>query len=232
VQSSNAHPWSRDPTPGIAVVIAGIALVGFLLMTAAVLFFPAFQTLDARITSVMREASAPGSDALARSLTFLGDTWVMVALTVLGATWLLARGRRAEAVLLTATMIIGTAAGALLKELVERARPGLEMARIPVPDSYSFPSGHALAAFLYFGIVAFLFFIMARSARLKLWGWFVCSALAFGVALSRVYLGVHYLGDIIASWMLGSAFLLVAVLVYVWWVTREQASEGVTPGGA
>jgi len=232
MQPKSAHPWSRDPTPGIAVAIAGIALVGFLLMTAAVLFFPAFQTVDARITGVMRDAAAPGTDALARSLTFLGDSWVMAALTVLGATWLLVRGRRAEAVLLTATMVIGTTAGNLLKQLVERARPGLEIARIPVPDSYSFPSGHALAAFLYFGIAAFLFFIMARSARLKLWGWFVCSALAFGVALSRVYLGVHYLGDIIASWMLGSAFLLAAVLIYVWWVTREQAGEGVRPGEA
>lgn len=232
MRSNRVHPWSRDPTPGIAVVIAGIALAGFLLLTAAVLFFPAFQTVDARITGVMRDASAPATDALARSLTFLGDTWVMVALTVLGATWLLMRGRRAEAVLLTATMVIGTAAGALLKQLVERARPGLEMAQIPMPESYSFPSGHALAAFLYFGIAAFLIFIMARSVRLKLWGWFACSALAFGVALSRVYLGVHYLGDIIASWMLGSAFLLVAVLVYAWWVTREQAGEVVRREGA
>lgn len=226
----SARPWSRDPTPGIAVAIAGIALAGFLLMTAAVLFFPAFQTVDARITGVMRDASAPATDALARSLTFLGDTWVMVALTVLGAGWLLIRGRRAEAFLLTAVMVIGPAAGALLKEVVERARPGLEFARIPVPESYSFPSGHALAAFLFFGVVAFLIFVMARTARLKLWGWFVCSALAFGVALSRVYLGVHYVGDIIASWMLGSAFLLAAVLAYVWWVTRERAGADATPG--
>lgn len=221
MQQKSAHPWSRDPTPGIAVAVAGIALAGFLLLTAAVLFFPAFQTLDAEITGVMRDAAVPGTETLARSLTFLGDTWVMVTLTVLGAIWLAVRGRKEEAVLLTATMAIGTAAGSVLKQVVERSRPALEMARIPVPESYSFPSGHALAAFLYFGIVAFLFFIMARSARLKLWGWVVCSLLAFGVALSRVYLGVHYVGDIIASWMLGSAFLLVAVLIYVWWVTRE-----------
>jgi undecaprenyl-diphosphatase len=226
----NARPWSRDPTPGIAVAIAGIALVGFLVLTTAVLFFPAFQTIDARITGVMRDVSAPSADALARSLTFLGDTWVMVALTVLGAAWLLIRGHRVEAVLLAAVMVIGPAVGALLKGFVERARPGLEVARIPVPESYSFPSGHALAAFLFFGIVAFLIFVMARTSRLKLWGWFVCSALAFGVALSRVYLGVHYVGDIIASWMLGSAFLLAAVLAYVWWVTRDRVSAGAKPG--
>jgi len=210
--------------PGIAVVVVGVALACLLLLTAAVLFFPAFQSLDARISAALRAASLPGLDVFARSLTRLGDAWSMFALTLAGTGWLMMRRRRAEAVLLVATMALGTGAGALLKRLVERARPGLEIARIPVPESYSFPSGHALASFLFFGIAAFLFFIMARSARVKLLGWLACSLLALGVAFSRVYLGVHYVGDIIASWMLGSAFLVVTVAAYVWWVTREHTS--------
>ncbi len=210
--------------PGIAVVVVGIALACLLLLTAAVLFFPAFQEFDARISAAIREVSVPGLEALATTLTRLGDTWSMFALTVLGAGWLAMRGRRAEAVLLGATMALGTATGAILKRVVERARPGLEVARIPIPDSYSFPSGHALASFLFFGVAALLFFVMARSTRVKLWGWLVCALLALGVALSRVYLGVHYFGDIIASWMLGSAFLVIAVAAYVWWVTREHGS--------
>ncbi|MBE0417301.1 MAG: phosphatase PAP2 family protein [Coriobacteriia bacterium] len=224
MRPASAHPWSRNPAPGIAVVITGIALAGLLALTAALLFFPAFQDIDARISEAMRGVGLPAAKALARAFSFLGSGWVMAALTVLGSFWLLVRGRRAEAVLLAATMVLGTMAGNTLKEVVERARPGLEVARIPIPESYSFPSGHALAAFLYFGIVAFLFFVLARSVPVKLWAWLGCSLLAFGVAISRVYLGVHYLGDIIASWMLGSAFLLVAVGVYVWWVTRKRVA--------
>lgn len=222
MQPRDSHPWSRDPAPGIAVLVAGIALAGLVALTAGVLFFPAFQDLDARISDTLRGVDSSVLEALALSLSLLGSRWVMAALTVAGVLGLLVRGNRSSAALLAGTMVIGTAAGSVLKEVVERARPGLEVARIPVPETYSFPSGHALAAFLFFGIVAFLFFVLADSVRVKLWAWLVCSLLAFGVALSRVYLGVHYLGDIIASWMLGSVFLMVAVGGHVLWVTRKR----------
>ncbi|MDY0087528.1 MAG: phosphatase PAP2 family protein [Coriobacteriia bacterium] len=215
-------PWSKDPRPGLAAFIAGIALAGFIALNAAILFFPAFQSTDARVSATLREIALPGLDPLARSLTFLGSATVMTALTAIGAVWLYVRGSRSEAGLLVATMVIGTAVGSMLKLLIERGRPGLEAARIPIPDSYSFPSGHALAAFLFFGVVAFLVFILADSARVKLAGGLVCTLLALGVAFSRVYLGVHYLGDVIASWMLGSALLVGATSSYVTWVTREQ----------
>lgn len=222
MRPASAHPWSRDPTPGIAVLITGVALAGFLLLTAALIFFPAFQEVDARISGAMRGLGVPALEALARGFSFLGSGWVMVSLTVAGTLWLLLRGRRAEAALLAATMALGTIAGSVLKGVVERARPGLEVARIPIPESYSFPSGHALAAFLFFGIAAFLFFVLARSVPVKLWTLLACWFLAFGVAISRVYLGVHYLGDIIASWMLGCAFILAAIGIYVWWITRDR----------
>ncbi|MDF1542704.1 MAG: phosphatase PAP2 family protein [Anaerosomatales bacterium] len=224
MRPSSTHPWNRDPTPGIAALVTGVALAGFIVLTAALLFFPAFQDVDARISEAMRGVGGPVLEALARGLSFLGSGWVMAALTVAGSVWLLVLGRRAETVLLAATMALGTLTGNALKALVERARPGLEVARIPVPESYSFPSGHALAALLFFGIAAFLFFVLARSVRVKIWALLACWALAFGVAISRVYLGVHYLGDIIASWMLGCALILVAIGLYVSWITRERAA--------
>lgn len=216
------QPWSRSPAPGISVFIATIALLGFLSLTAAVLFFPAFQATDARLSDVLRNLSFPGLESAALVLTFLGSGLAMSVLTLAVMGFLLSRGRPAEAALLGATMVIGTVLGSVLKTVIERARPGFDLARIPVPESYSFPSGHALAAFLFFGVLAFLVFILAPSARVKLIGGLVCSLLVAGVAFSRVYLGVHYLGDVIASWMLGSALLVVAIAMYVGWATREQ----------
>ncbi len=207
--------------PGIAVAVTGIALTMLVMLTASILFFPAFQGFDARLSAAMRVVEFGPLEDSARLLTFVGDRWTMAILTALGVAWLFLRRMKAEAVLLGATMVIGTTAGSVLKELIERARPGIEFARIPVPESYSFPSGHALAAFLFFGIVAFIFFTRARTPRVKLGAWIACSLIALGVALSRVYLGVHFLGDIIASWMLGSAFLTAFVGAYIWWVTRE-----------
>ncbi len=215
-------PWSRDPVPGIAVLGAGIAVVLFVGMTAAILFFPAFQDIDERISGVVRDVHVPGFVAVAEFLTTLGSGVVMAALTVAGVAFLLLKRWRAEAVLLALTMAAGTAAGSVLKQVIDRARPGIEVARIPVPETYSFPSGHALSAFLFFGIVAFLFFVRAREVGVKFGGVIACTLLALGVALSRVYLGVHFLGDVIASWLLGSAFLTAFAGGYVWWVTRRE----------
>ncbi len=221
-RKKQAQPWSRDPTPGVAVLVASIAAIGFVLLTAAVLFFPAFQQIDARLSGFIRSIDIPGLESLALGLTFIGQGRVMAVLTVIVAIWLLFRSMRAEAVLLCATMALGTAAGSLLKEVVDRARPGFEYARVPVPDNYSFPSGHALAVFLFFGVFAFLSLLRARSVQVKFWAWFAFTVMALGVALSRVYLGVHYLGDIIASWMLGTAFLMLSFGAYVLWETRMR----------
>lgn len=231
MQQDIKPPWSKDPTPGVAVLVGGAALAGFITLTAAILFFPAFQSVDAHVSAAMRAIELPGLEPVAGLFTFLGSALAMTILTVIGTGWLLVRRRRAEATLLAATMALGTALGSMLKLLIERGRPGLEAARIPVPESYSFPSGHALAAVLFFGVVAFLIFILAEGTRLKFAGVSLCALLALGVALSRVYLGVHYLGDVMASWMLGSALLVGAIAAYVTWVTREQRGtpHGVQP---
>jgi undecaprenyl-diphosphatase len=222
MRPASAHPWSRDPTPGIAVLVAGIAFALFVVMTVSIIAFPAFQGFDERVSARIHAVDIAALETVARALSFIGDRWPMVTLTVLGTAFLLSRRMRAEAVLLASTMVCGALGGRLLKELIERARPGIEFARIPVPESYSFPSAHALAAFLFFGMVAFLFFTHARTPRVKIRAWLFCAFMALGVALARVYLGVHFLGDIIASWMLGSAFLTAFVAAYVWWVTRPE----------
>ncbi|HET6498131.1 MAG TPA: phosphatase PAP2 family protein [Coriobacteriia bacterium] len=222
MQPRTGHHWVRDPKPGLVVAVTGIALAGFLLLTGAVLFFPAFHEVDARLSYAIRdELRVEALDPFARGVTHIGSGVAMTVLTVIGSAVLLIAGRRAEALLLSATMIVGAALMSLLKLLVERPRPPIELARVTMPETYAFPSGHTLAAFLFFGVVGFLVFIMARSPRAKLWGWLACALLAIGVAFSRVYLGVHYVGDVIASWMLGSALITLAVAAYVGWVTRK-----------
>lgn len=223
MRGKNAQPWNRDPTPGVAVVATGVALAAFLALTGALLFLPEFREFDERLSAQLREFATPGLDTVARWVTDIGSGVVMTALTAAGALWLLLIGRRPEAVLLVAVMALGSASGAALQDLIERARPGLDAARIPIPDRYSFPSLHALASMLFFGIVAFLVFVMAPSVRVKIWGALACVIVALAVALSRVYLGVHFFGDIMASWMLGSAILIVAIACYAGWVTRKPA---------
>jgi undecaprenyl-diphosphatase len=113
---------------------------------------------------------------------------------------------------LSASLAAGVAAitVALLKEVTDRARPPVAEESlhplIPIPDSASFPSGHAATAFAAATAVALVY------PRLRV----PALALAALVALSRVYLGVHYWSDVIV----GSMFGVVVGWATVYFVRR------------
>jgi undecaprenyl-diphosphatase len=94
-----------------------------------------------------------------------------------------------------------------LKELFDRARPpeadpGLG-ALVPIPENASFPSGHAATAFAAATAIAIL------SPRMRPWA----LALAAAVALSRVYLRVHFPLDVLAGGLIGAALGAGAALL-------------------
>ena len=85
-----------------------------------------------------------------------------------------------------------------IKRVLKRPRPYHTLsitAVIKAHDQFSFPSGHTTAAFLFAGLASFYFPSLAAI-------WFVW---ATAVGLSRLLLGVHYPGDIVAGALLGSA---------------------------
>ena len=115
--------------------------------------------------------------------------------------------------LLTLLMAVpgGMLLNVLLKSVFQRARPHFDDPLL-ILDSYSFPSGHTVAATLFYGVLA-AYLISLPGMR---WGRRLAAALSAVlmvalVALSRVYLGVHYLSDVLAGAAEGCAWLTVCV---------------------
>lgn len=112
------------------------------------------------------------------------------------------------------TAISGTALTVVaLKYLVMRARPDIAFWAVP-EVGYSFPSAHAALALMFYG---FLIWIVRRSRRIHKSTKNVLSVY-FGlvillVGVSRVYLGVHYLSDVLAGYAIGALFLAVAIRI-------------------
>lgn len=208
------------------MIVFGMGLAGFAALALALVLYHPFVALDQRVSAAVVGMATPLLDAVLGLGTVLGSFAVMSLLTALVAAVLLVRGMRAEAALMAGTMALGTSLGWLFKHLFERARPALEYARIPLPSDYSFPSGHALAAFLFFSTVAFIVFVYARSVKVKFLVTTVCFLAALFVAVSRVYFGVHYVGDVIASWFLGAAWMSVSVGVYLAFVAGVEPQGG------
>ncbi|MHB1341247.1 MAG: phosphatase PAP2 family protein [Coriobacteriia bacterium] len=209
--------WRRDPRYGALVIVFGIALAGFIALAIMAVLTPSFVRLDKAVSGAIRSLGNPVMDPIAVGFTILGGVTVMSILTLGGAAWLWLRGRRDEAILFFGTVALGSALGHALKVLVGRARPALEFARISIPDSYSFPSGHALASFLFFGTLVFLLVTVEHKVPLRIRAvvTVLCVLIAVSISMSRVYLGVHYLGDVFGGWLLGSAIMTATVGYYV-----------------
>ncbi|MGI5260336.1 phosphatase PAP2 family protein [Streptomyces angustmyceticus] len=151
--------------------------------------------------------------SLARALTATGSGPVPYLLVVL-AGLLAGRGAagRLRAVLCAvAVLAAGQAIRYGLMELLARPRP-------PAADwaghasGYAFPSGHATTSALAAGILAWGIARRARPAVARTW----CAVLALwaaGVGLTRVYLGVHWPGDVLGGWLLAAALLALALLL-------------------
>jgi undecaprenyl-diphosphatase len=152
-----------------------------------------------------------------------GGTWgpAMVVLTGLGAGWVgvlllpLSLWSRTRSWGVPLAVAVTMQAGAVwcLKRVVGRVRPWIELGLPPpigTPSDHSFPSGHAAAAFC---VAVFAFVVLTRKPdgglappRRVRAAAFAGVLLASLVALSRVYLGAHFPGDVVAGAALGSAF--------------------------
>lgn len=206
--------WQRDRRPGALVVAFGMALLAFLSLVAAVLLYRPFVALDMRVSAAIRGVDSPAVEAFMRAMTRVGDGEVVAALTLALAVTLLIKKRPAQAILVAVTVGAGSLLGEILRISVGRLRPGIEYARIPIPETFSMPSGHALATFLLAGMVFFVVAMEARSVSTRFWVLVGCVTIATIVAISRVYLGVHWLGDVMASWALGTAWMTFCAGVY------------------
>ena len=121
--------------------------------------------------------------------------------------------RRNAAVVAIGVPLAAFVMDALLKLLFHRARPA--GALIPLPQSYSFPSGHATVAAATYLTIGLLLSDRLASTRAKTLCVAVCALIAIAIGGSRVYLGVHYLSDVVGGLVLGTAWALVGRRFYV-----------------
>jgi undecaprenyl-diphosphatase len=170
---------------------------------------------DLRISNLVQSTRTP---AATRAMVFVSDLgrWQTLAAgsLVLGLILLLWR-RRAEVLTLVPTMSLGEALVWLVKNVVQRSRPEPANAAA-FESSYSFPSGHAFAAFVFYGLVAIL---LLPSTRRWLRPFLIAgiALLVGGIGFSRVYLGVHWPSDVLASYAAGAAWLsAAAIALFVW----------------
>lgn len=160
------------------------------------------QNMDSAILLAFQEARSDILDPLAQAYTSMGNAGVVWI--VLSAVMLCFPQTRRAGLLALLAMLLGlVCTNLILKPLVERPRPWLDVVGlVPLvdePDPNSFPSGHTTAAFA----AAMIFWRALPDSWLgtKITG--VTMAVLMG--LSRLYVGVHYPSDVLAGAVIGSS---------------------------
>ena len=161
-----------------------------------------------------------------RTLSTAGSAPVYIAVFGLLAAWLLWRRLPRLALFVVVTMVGGSILNAVVKSLVDRARPVL-----PDPVAHanglSFPSGHAQSAMVAALVMLLVFLPVLHGARRVV---AVAAAVLWVLAIgfSRVALGVHYVSDVLAGYVLGAAWVALMTAVFGAW-RRERGRPPVDP---
>lgn len=195
----------------LTVLAAALFLWGFIAIAFGIVTSGPITGYDPQIAALFEAFRTPGLTRFFWVFTVLGDVRVALPLAMLVIVLLELWSHRRDALFFAASVGGGAALGALAKLLFQRARPDAALALVELPSSYSFPSGHALYSML---ITFSLAFVMARSARTfraRILWYGIAAFFTLLTALSRVYLGVHWMSDTIAAWMLGFSWLSVCI---------------------
>ena len=98
----------------------------------------------------------------------------------------------------------------ILKLIFARERP--DILRLVTENSYSFPSGHAMINMALYTVLIIYAYKFIKSKRIKYPLIILMMILVIAIGFTRIYLGVHYAGDIIGGWLLGFA---IGLCVYM-----------------
>jgi membrane-associated phospholipid phosphatase len=143
-------------------------------------------------------------------ITQIGNAASVIIITGSLLSWFWLKKRPYYFYLLLTTVSGSALTAQILKVLVARPRP--ELALYPL-DSFSFPSGHATSAMALYGVIAYILLWGSERSPYRYLGLFLCGLAISLVGFSRIYLGFHYLTDVLAGYVIGALWLWVTVWV-------------------
>jgi undecaprenyl-diphosphatase len=169
---------------------------------------PGIPPIDTAFTNFLHGLASPTLDALMLAVTDLGSSVALAALVGLAAVLLVVRRRRPEAMFIVVALVGTLVLNDRLKLFFQRPRPGFDWAEVP-PET-GFPSGHSMNSFVTYVALALVIWRVG-GRRVGIVALALAILLAVGVGISRVYLGAHWLSDVIGGYLAGTLWLLFLV---------------------
>jgi undecaprenyl-diphosphatase len=204
----------------VVFIVAGGAVVAFI---AADVFVDIVEgineqgavagAIDSWFWTVSRLYRSRGATWFFTFFTLLGTPVALGAIVVVVGVALLLRDRSRWAMYLGLTVVFGGLLNRILKEYFERQRPDLAEA-IRSATGYSFPSGHAMGSTLVFGALTYIALRQFQTWRERSASLALAISTVLAISLSRIYLGVHWVTDVVAGIAAGVVWVIFATVAY------------------
>lgn len=216
IPNSGMH-YDADGSPQrqrVTLWLAGMGATGFMVTAGSL---PLLRPIDVQVAHDLVALRQPLLDHFFVGLATFGDQTSLLTFGTIILGWLLLRGEWRTALVVTLTATIGLTIPATLKYIWAIPRPDLVM---NPPGSFSFPSGHAFTTIMVWGFLLIFAGRMLSDTLMQVLRPILVGLMLFTVA-SRLYLGVHWMSDIIAGGCLG--LMTVALLRWTWHRTPRPA---------
>ena len=189
------------------------ALLLFVILGYVVKFYPEqLQTLDSSVQTAIRGDLPENLTMIFRGITRLIDLPVVISWAIILVAIFYLKKWKSESLLVAGNLSLAGILIVSLKHLYQRPRP--DILHLVEEKGFSFPSGHSLAVTLLIGSLIIILSQRVKSTRLKLPLQSLLGIYLVSVLVSRVYLGVHYPSDVLASLCLGLGILLIEFPFY------------------
>lgn len=143
-----------------------------------------------------------------KAISFICSPKFMIILNVLLFIFIIVK-KKYKLFIIVLSSISSVIINNLVKIIVRRERP--DYLRMVMEKSYSFPSGHAMISVLFFGSIIYL--VNKYNLKYKKLITFSLSTFVILVGISRIYLGVHYLTDVVGGYLLG--FIVLFLIIHL-----------------
>lgn len=204
----------------LSVWIICIIFTGFFAYIARSIHLQTISSFDEPIIDFVQSAEVSGLTSIMKLFTNIGSTTSVTLLAILTLGVLLWKKYRAQAVLFTIVLVGTGILNQVLKLIFKRERPDFN--RLIDIGGYSFPSGHTMMAFSLYTVLAYIVWRNLKTTGSRIAIAIVAIFMIVMIAVSRIYLGVHFPSDIVGGILASSVWLFASIAMY----QRFQRKKG------
>ncbi|MDB5244599.1 MAG: phosphoesterase [Parcubacteria group bacterium] len=189
-----------------------ILLLTFLGITESIVNSLPIVKFDESFAQSLYHLRSPAAAQFLYTVTHAADQITIIVFAIFSVTYLYFKKELAYLYAILITCLGTEACVYVIKILINRPRPIADIAYY-IENSASFPSGHASIAIAFYGFITYYIMTHVPGKGMK------ATALVLGVLLvvligfSRLYLGVHYLSDVLGGFLIGGLWLIIGIIV-------------------